>query len=185
MYFAGLLDATRIEQIIWAVTIAEAARAMRLFKRAGQDSERDAGTVQTKPSTKSFAGILLPTHGALLFLPILCYLATVPFTKFVQPKWMAALSLPSCGLSTDDVHVLRLVGISGLIAAVEFTRVSLNYLGRNFHTYGVRERPTLSSKGPYSVVSFVYEQRSGSVSTLTSLYQDSSSDLYVNHFISS
>jgi hypothetical protein len=158
MYLAGLLDSTRIEQTIWAVTIVEAARVVRTFRRAQEESEREAGKVIKTPPRKSLAGVLPPIHTALIFLPLLGYAATLPFSKFVQPKWMANLSLPSFGFSADDLNVLRLAGLAGMIAAVEFTRISVKYLGRNNHPYGVRERPTLSSKGPFSVVSLSLEQ---------------------------
>jgi hypothetical protein len=138
MYIAGahvpITESQALNAVSWASTIIW-FRACLPTAEVRANIEREAGPVKTMPPGKQ-GQLISAVHGLGLFIPMGAFVISLPFSKFITPKWLDVMSLP--GLSSHELYVgLRLAGCAGAFLGAAAAKALFKHLGSQWAAIGV------------------------------------------------
>lgn len=154
MYFAGLnlnlSHAQGIESMVCLTVASQFVLSSRQFLAAAHRADSEGGAVVKMPASLTGRIATFIHSVTALGLPLVC-LGSVLFNGLEQPAWMERWRLPY-EIGIKEEALARTAACVAAISLSKITGTILNYLGKQFHYIGVREKPGIVSTGPYAIV---------------------------------
>jgi len=151
MYIAGLyLSHTQgVESIVCLTLATQIFLAIRQHNVVVKRAQAEGGPIVKEPT--SFVGrYITPIHGVSVIVPVFAYLGSVVLNGFNQPEWLQRWRLPY-QIGVREAWVRTAACVAALVLSGTMKHV-FDYLGKQFHYIGLREKPNVVTTGPYAIV---------------------------------